>query len=274
MDSGRLLFSIPVHEQPTVVRDQVENFLKFNPGSIVVLHVSLSFSKLALATSGLMRESEHVLINPVRLDTSSQGLLPVHLSSFSYALTKSAFSHFVIHSSNDMYVRSGLSDHLNGFDAAVRPMPAASWTHADTALKHKWLQDAMGALGTTFCASTPEGTAYSKGLMTQMADYLQQVNPYEKATLPYPDEESILPMLASAWAKNRTTPITYSEVTMDAKPTPELIEQIRVGCYRPAPRTLYRGTEEQVPYDEVFAVKRVARAYDDPLRVYIRGLTP
>ncbi|MEQ1934220.1 MAG: hypothetical protein ABL962_10150, partial [Fimbriimonadaceae bacterium] len=242
--------------------------------SVVVLHVSRGFSNFALATSGLMRESANVLINPERFDTSSQGLLPVHLSNFSYAASKTGFSHFVLHSSNDMYIRSGLADHLKGFDAAVRPMSAAGWTHADTALKHEWLQGAISSLGMPFLASTPEGTCYRLDLMKQMAEYLQITNPYVRPVTPYPDEETILPTLASKWAAKSTKPITYSEVTMDAKPSPELIAEIRGGNYHAAPRTFYRGTDEQVPYDEVFAVKRIARVYDDPLRVFIRSLNP
>lgn len=274
MDSGRLLFSIPVHEQPKVVRDQIDNFLKFNPGSVVVLHVSRGFRNFALATSGLMRESASVLVNPERFDTSSQGLLQVHLSNFNYAVSKTDFSHFVLHSSNDMYVRSGLADHMNGIDAAVRPMIATGWTHADVALKHGWLRGAISSLGVPFVASTPEGTCYSISLMRQMAHYLLVTNPYVKSAMPYPDEETILPMLASQWAKTLSKPITYSEVTMDAKPTSDLIEKIRGGSYQPKARTYYNGEEVQVPYDEIFAIKRVARVYDDSLRAFIRGLKP
>jgi hypothetical protein len=37
----KIVFSIPVHENPSVVKNQIENIFKFVPGSIVVLHISL-----------------------------------------------------------------------------------------------------------------------------------------------------------------------------------------------------------------------------------------
>ena len=38
-----LLISIPVHESPDVVDDQIANVLAMNPESLVVLHVSREF---------------------------------------------------------------------------------------------------------------------------------------------------------------------------------------------------------------------------------------
>ncbi|MEQ1823375.1 MAG: hypothetical protein ABL949_12775 [Fimbriimonadaceae bacterium] len=272
MESGRLLFSIPVHEQPKVVRDQIDNVLKFNPGSVIVLHISQSFSALQLATSRLMRESKNVFVNPERFDTSKQGLFPIHFSNYRYARNKADFSHFVIHSSNDMYVRSGLASYLGEVDAAVRPMPAEGWTHAPVARQHAWLQDAITRLGMSFLASTPEGTAYSKAVLSKVDEFVGK--DYKKPEIPYPDEETILPLLASKFAERIVNPTTFSEVTMAERPAAELIEHIRLGKFRPEPRGFYNGEDLKVPYDEVFSVKRVARKFEDPLRTFIRGLEP
>ncbi|MBM3268774.1 MAG: hypothetical protein FJZ01_14125, partial [Candidatus Sericytochromatia bacterium] len=39
----RLAISIPVHEQPAVVLDQIANIRHFAPDALVVLHVSRNF---------------------------------------------------------------------------------------------------------------------------------------------------------------------------------------------------------------------------------------
>jgi len=40
----RLAFSIPVHEKNDVVADLVQNIFKYNPDSVVVLHISKLFA--------------------------------------------------------------------------------------------------------------------------------------------------------------------------------------------------------------------------------------
>ena len=41
--AAKLAFSVPVHENNDVVADLLSNFQKYNPGCVVVLHVSQLF---------------------------------------------------------------------------------------------------------------------------------------------------------------------------------------------------------------------------------------
>ena len=61
----RVLVSIPGHEEPQVVCQQVENIVRFLADPLIVLHVSRGFhiDPASLATS------PRVLINPQRYDT-------------------------------------------------------------------------------------------------------------------------------------------------------------------------------------------------------------
>ena len=116
-----LLFSIPVHEKPEVVLNQIENFKYFNPNCIVVLHVSLGMSVADYnRLEALLEDLDFVYINPTRLQTgwADGTLFKAHLETMRFAIREGiAFSHFCLHASNEMFVKTGLEDWVNGYDA-------------------------------------------------------------------------------------------------------------------------------------------------------------
>lgn len=116
-----LLFSIPVHEKPEVVLNQIENFKYFNPNSIVVLHVSLGMSVADYTRlKALFEDLDYVYINPIRLQTgwADGTLFKAHLENMRFALREDLkFSYFCLHASNEMFVKTGLEDWVKGIDA-------------------------------------------------------------------------------------------------------------------------------------------------------------
>jgi hypothetical protein len=275
---SRLLVSIPVHEQFKVVMDQVANVQMFNPSATVVLHVSKEFKDGFLSHPKFV-ESDRLLINPTRLSTAHQGLLPIHLSNYLYARGKDSFDAFVVNASNDMYVRSGAEEYVGSFDGVARPVPLpadSDWAHIDKVRKHDYLRRLIDHLGGgEICASTPEGTAFSSALMDEMTAILTDRLPYERPPKAYPDEEIVLPTIAARLAPRIGLPFVMSEITAGRPLDRAMIDEVRAGTFRVPPKTFY-GSEMTYPvYDgsNLFAVKRVARRFDDPLRAYIRGLS-
>lgn len=269
--------SIPVHEQFAVVLDQVANVQKYNPSATVVLHVSKEF-KSGLLSRPKFVEADRLLINPTRLSTARQGLLPIHLANYLYARGKEAFDAFVINASNDMYVRPGAAGFIAAHDCIVRPVPLpadSTWAHAEKAHGHSYLRRLLAHLGGgEICASTPEGTALSRALMDEIVEVLTKRLPYESPPQAYPDEETVLPTIAARLATRTGLPFVMSEMTVGRPLDREMIDAVRAGTFRTPPKTFYGSRSTYPVYDgaNVFAVKRVARRIDDPLRVYIRGL--
>jgi hypothetical protein len=273
----RILVSLPVHEQPAVVRDQIANIQKYNPGATVVLHISREFIKRRWLPLGIW-QSERVLINPVRQSTAKFGLLPIHLSNYQYAKSHGSFDRFVIHASNDMYVKSGAGAFMAKFDANVRPVPVnleGSWVHLPRLRQHQYLSALAAHLGNSpVCASTPEGTAYSSEFMEEALRLLIDRFPYEASPDPYPDEETVLPTIAHALGVSRGLPFLASELTLGRPVTEAEVRQVREGALVVPQKTFFDSTETYEVYDpaNIFAVKRVARQMNDPLRTFIRSL--
>jgi hypothetical protein len=275
----KLLISIPVHESPDVVEDQVANVLAMNPESLVVLHVSREFRSRRFGPPVEFASSERVLINPTCSSTKSQGLLGMHLSNYLYAATRCQFDSFAINASNDMYVRSGAEGYAVSFDAIARPVPIpedSSWSHARAVRNHDYLRRLTSYLKIdSVRASTPEGTAYGAELMRDMADILTRVLPYERASTAYPDEETVLPTIAASLTQDIGLPFVYSEVTTGVTLTPSLVEDVRAGRVEVPAKSFYGSPQQYSAYDvsNLYAVKRVPRIINDPLREYIRGLS-
>jgi hypothetical protein len=112
--------------------------------------------------------------------------------------------------------------------------------------------------------------------MDEIADILIHRLPYEPAPYPYPDEETVLPTIAAHLAARQGLPFVVSEVTLGRPLDRQIIDEVRAGTFRAPPKTFYGSPVTYPVYDaaNVFAVKRVPRRINDPLRVYIRTLSP
>lgn len=177
-----LLFSIPVHEKPEVVLNQIENFKYFNPNSMVVLHVSLGMSvvdynRLEVLLEGL----DLVYINPTRLQTgwADGTLFKAHLETMRFAIREGlAFTHFCLHASNEMFVKAGLEDWVKGFDAGFDQVNEGKnnpvYQQIDHFKKDVFSSRILRRNGLkTVLGSQVEGTFYSRELVELIIERLE-----------------------------------------------------------------------------------------------------
>ena len=172
-----LLFSLPVHEKPQVVVNQIDNFRKYNPGCEIILHISMGmpegdFKEL----SNWSNEIDFVHINPLRLRTgwADGTLFKAHMENLRRALfLEIPFSHVCFHASNDLFVKTGLESWIQGFEAGFDPINKGKnnpvyqqiahfkkdWGSRKLARKHG-LKEVLG--------SQIEGTFYSRELVRNM----------------------------------------------------------------------------------------------------------
>jgi hypothetical protein len=115
----KIVISIPVHENAEVVMDQINNFQFFVPESIIVLHVSKEFTGWGNHSIKDFEKFDNVLVNPMRMSTSySTGILTyLHMLNFNFASKYCNFDFYNLHSSNELFINSGLANYIENFDS-------------------------------------------------------------------------------------------------------------------------------------------------------------
>ena len=217
MGQVRIVISIPVHEKPEVVNDQVRNFQKFIPGVILVVHVSYDFLREHPISE--IKQVEGLYINPEHLDTAWGDILQAHLSNFHYISEQIDFDYFVLHASNDMYIRKGLADYIERFDAGFQfheiSRKGSLWWPGDIAIEDEQLRKIMEACGQkTIIATQVEGSFYKKELMEKIVSIISRVyNPREQRDS-YTREECYFSTVAASLTERDHVgfPTTFSEV--------------------------------------------------------------
>ncbi len=303
-----ILFSIPVHEQPDVIVNQVENFTWFNPDCKIVLHVSGWMSKADVKEmhNKLSRYS-HVFINDTRLWSGHMDgtQLKMHVVNCLYAQRNNIdYDHFCINASNDMFVKSGLQDHISSYDTGnlfknEQQQVQKDWDELKHAKNDPLLQKIMKKHELqSIYSSQVEGSFYKKEIMDTMVKWIMEDGYYEipgiyahgthrlnnrlarniiyyiiKPTIKgmlYVKEEIYFPTLC----QNLFSTILYYNYCYinwenGLKITKEEIDLIRSGDTDQLPYKKFIPYQEKPP---LFCVKRVDRVLSDPIRQYITGL--
>ena len=216
----KAVVSIPVHEKAEIIVDQINNIKKFFPEAYIVLHVSEGFYEAE--SDETFRNMEGVWINPEHLKTSWGNIVMTHISNFIYADKILEFDYFVMHSSNDMYIRRGVADYIQKYDAGIHIHPIickkTKWWPTEFAWDDPWLRHIMKLAGQeTIYASQLEGSFYTRPLMRYVCEVIMQsVNDGFENTKEgeYTREEFFYPTVAMTRLSTEriTTPFVYSEV--------------------------------------------------------------
>lgn len=293
-----ILISIPVHEKVEVVMDQIANIRKFAPDSQIVIHPAKQFVKSSNILDAV-KDLEAVWVNSNPLYTGFGMVLKCHISNFQFAKkVKIPFTHFCLHSSNDLFVRSGVESYIRKYDFGFfhddLPDGLDLFSHwkSDFEKDHVY-QRIMRSICSppTQCASQVEGTFYPReafenfarcymryawrefsffpgyvhGRILCLVHLLDKIAQTRKRRLlvgkyAYPREEFYPPNFFSTICPSPAPPYCLMNWQTNLTVTTEDIETIRNG---------------RIPtgeYRELFAVKRVNRDINDPLRKMIQAL--
>jgi hypothetical protein len=288
--------SIPVHEAPAVVLDQVANVRAFLPDALIVLHVSQSFVAPELLAPLL---PDGVYVNEASLPTEWGDTSQVHNANFRFMDAREHFDVFVMHASNDAYVRAGAQDRLAQADAgtqlnATHPAQCGRQSVRDLGLAAA--HDGMRRLaqGGPVYASQPEGMFFERALFRRMLAEIEDklgtgARTYKGDETFWGAEHYVYSTTAAQLADHIVPPVLYSEVqgtTSKRAMSEAVIWAIREGRFAehgwvdpndPAGPYAIEGVDLGPPFrvydfDHVYAVKRIPREYDHPLRMLIRGI--
>lgn len=269
----KLCVSIPVHETQDVVNDLIDNIKAvYGKDVLIVLHRSQQFQfpdRIYSNRDYNMYNKDQVLVNPVSLPTRyHHGLAHVHNANFRFASQQADFDTFILHASNDMYVRKGAGDYIRSAKNACMQLEVKYgnvWGWSPAALEDAELREMMNYMGLSTVYSTqPEGIFFEKEIFREMVSIIDKFFEYGRGHR-LPREEIFYPTLVSKLTDRIShTPLVLSEITTGCPIDEE--EVIRVHRQHDLDRyPMYNGTH-------LFAVKRVERNFDHPLRAFIRNL--
>ncbi|TWF49462.1 hypothetical protein [Neorhizobium alkalisoli] len=277
-----ILFSIPVHERPDIVRDQVENIHYFCPDAYIVIHVS----DLAAPQIDEFRrycDLPKTFVNPKSYETvAGKGILHTHVSNFHHALNMGLdFEKIVLLSSNEMFVKHGVSEHVNryrlGAQTEVYDLSTDWHLFRTSMLEDERVRRVLDRLGfPVFFGGQAEGQFYDKTIFSLIATLY--VENFDMASVGFVVEEMLPPTVAARYCMTGSTaalPITLCDYCTNIAISPENIAQIIAGVGtlygRRIPRTLRSPHVGASVLQDVYSVKRVPREECD-LRTFIRGL--
>lgn len=307
-----IFISLAVHEQLSVVKNQLSNIGRYLPGAKVVVHLNRAFR-----TPKIVEELEQVrncIVNPVSVAVRWGGssLLMAHVSNARFITEEcevGADDYVVLEASNDMYVRRGLEDYIARYLAGFQRSDISSdssWHYSQFVMNDASLSSIVSKAQGKLVCSQHEGTFYRVDVLKRILSYLTDFD--FSSSMDYPSEEVLLPSIATGILSEDEIgcPIVYSEVIAQVswanskeshfvatgarfplfhkiliryalghcRLDSELVLNISKGEFA-ADRFsfLMQGNYNSLPlYEELFAVKRVPRRIDDPLRLFINGL--
>ena len=290
-----LCVSIPVHERPPVILDQIENIRAFLPAdTIIVLHCSQLLTE-PKHLQAIMPEG--VYVNETSLPTAWGDTAQAHNSNFQFIDEREDFDAILLHASNDAYVRPGVAERVGQAEAGVqlnRVVPEQRQQVHTRDLGLAAAHEPLRRLGRgTVYHSQPEGMFFERDLFRRMVKDIQGRLGTGAAAFTgdtkvfWGPEHYVYPTAASVLTTSIVPPILYSEVqgTAETRPMSDaVILAIREGRFAEREYRDPNQTALAVPgidigppfwlydFDHLYAVKRVARQYDHPLRAFIRTL--
>ena len=210
-----IYISIPVHEKPEVVVNQMQNFARFLPEAKIVLHVSkgAKFSVNELEDVLKKANISNALVNPKQVETKWGSIIQAHIANIRYIIQRGDAEKVIFHSSNDMLIMDGLSEYLqdkkNIFHLRKCTSDSLWW------VSRKAVKDS--ALSTFFngklYASQIEGSMYDISLLKSLVHSINNKDLVLNSELFYPLEEVIFSSFACKEnIKPEGLPYVYSEV--------------------------------------------------------------
>jgi len=297
-----ILFSILVHEKLEIVVDQVNNFKKFNPKSLIIIHLSKSFRCQIESLIYELERMDNVYLNPISLDTGigDNSQLFGHIGNIRYALEKSLnFDYISLHASNDMFVCEGLDLYLRNFEVGssnFQIIKKKNWIQGKAALKDKVLLNILKDNSKTvedLRGSQVEGLFMSENIVIKVIDIFDKYNISSNLSLIgrlikkmfksrylkkiiiilnpsyfYAKEEVYFATIINLFAHKIGQPYVYVNWANNLNIDVEDIIAIRNSDWS----FLYHKLNENSNSKRVFyAVKRVQRDVNDPIRQYINS---
>jgi hypothetical protein len=289
---AKIVVSIPVHENPPVIRDQIANIQRFLPGAQIVLHVNKNFFfwgdkhiSVGIRSEFILRrfvlpslaKIPGVYVNNERWPTQWGNIFHTHLANFRYAQRELSFDYFLLMSSACMLVQHGAADTIpkTDFGVAAR-VPTDDWRWRERNEADPIYQAIVQDCGATATyAGQSEGSYYRKELFAEMATVIERHWQYKHDHVRC-HEEVYLPTVATTLrGTNSDCPIVIRTNAIDVQGT-AAIDVIRnkqwMEHLNPDLDERRKRFRFLTPEAEIFGIRPIPRSVGDPVRRYIRSI--
>lgn len=293
----KILFSIAVHEKMEVVFDMLDNIRYYAPNSAVVLHVARDFRDEFFRYS--LDLYTNVYVNPQSLITgfSDQTLFFVHYSNLVYAESKGLeYEKWSMFASNQLLVREGLESHLEQFESSGYKEKLEFDVHRYRFNQDSQTKQVVADFGFSIRKQPPEGTFYSRADVLFALDN-KKMKAFFSNNLKYFIDSRFAKK--RAWVSKRGKKLVRKKFGFAVRIFPNIFKRFIFASEEVIfPSIMGRSDQNIGPIycfldwdnnlevsvadvnlllsgeaPELFAVKRVDRLIDNPLREYIRGLS-
>lgn len=186
-----IYISIPVHENPDVIVDQMQNFAHFFPQAMVVLHLSKNavFSIDVLQKKLDESHISNVLINPIQVETKWGSIIQAHLENIRYIISQGNAEKVIFHSSNDMLVQEGVFEYVKNKKNIFHQRyikPHTLWWVGRRGLKDNFVSNYFNH---NLMASQVEGSMYEIQFLKKCLEKLDTNPEFFNSKQCYPREE-------------------------------------------------------------------------------------
>lgn len=185
----KILFSILVHENLEIIHDQIINFKKYNPNCLILLHVSKKFKESNIEEINLLpSQYRNVYINSKSIITGlmDNSQLNGHLLNIEYSIVNNIkYDYLSLHASNDMFVKKGLIEYMCNYDAGSsnnKVLPNTTWKQGINSLKDSKLKSILKQHNTKeIFGSQVEGLFIKKEIVIKIYESILKYN--KKSTI-------------------------------------------------------------------------------------------
>lgn len=262
----KIIISIPVHEHPLVIKNHLENILKFVPNSSVILHASADKQNFHNEVKQICKQFDgFAYLNDTSYSTYAEneaanvtGLSTVHSSNFRF-ISKLIpdFDIFSLDTSNCMFVRRGIENLFENYECACSTQKADPNEVYKNVKSFRSYIDTMNSIVklNTFEKCSQEGSYYPKNVFKEVSNIvLDKIGGFLAA------EEIVLHTLAFNLF-------------------PELYNSNVGGTYVFHRQEDYFTKEQDIldvyngKYSYKYVVKRVPRNLNDKCRIFVNELT-
>ena len=271
----KIVFSVPVHESPESIIDQIINYSEFNRDCAVILHISGMFSyKNSRYTKETFEEElkrfPNVYINPNHLRTGYADIIQAHISNFHYAESIIDFEYFSIGASNDLFVKKGLYDLMKNYDAGYNrkhTIKNVDWVWHEACFHDRPLEEMVRRYGgdmSSVLICQIEGCFYKKWIFERIADIIQEHYNFKEYDFRNRDKKKTFPREEVYFST--LTELVFPEAEVLYANYAFVAFDIRVS-HIPKLSDIKKYSEDG---SNIFNVKRINRTLNDPFRAYIR----
>ncbi len=174
----KIVISIPVHERKDVILDQIRNIQCYVNNPIIILHISHAFFENEKGSFEEIDGLKDVFINPKHYSVGWGNIAHVHISNFLYISSVIGdFDFFLIHASNDMYVKKGIEDYICKFEAGIQRRilryRKTMWCPCECAWRDGILLEIMHKCNAEYPVGTQiEGCFFKKEVFEKIVSYI------------------------------------------------------------------------------------------------------